>query len=410
MQPLTVWQEKIPERRVVVLGATGSIGRQALEVIAAVPELHAVALVARANVDEVLAQAQRCGARLLAFHDQAAAQRARERLREQPLSADGPPVRVFAGDEGVAELIAAAGEEPGAGEIIVLNGIVGAAGLRATLATLEAGYTLALANKESMVAGGEFVVQAARASGARIIPVDSEHSAIHQLLEGERRAAVSEILITGSGGPFRGKGRAELATVTPEQALKHPNWSMGPKVTIDSATLMNKGLEVIEAHHLFGMPYEQIKVVIHPQSLVHSLVRFADGALLAHLGVPDMRTPIGYALTYPARAELPMVAPLDLLAHDLTFESYDADLFPCLELAIDAGQAGGWAPVVLNAANEVAVYAFLDRRIGFLDIPALVEEALDELGSEPCRSVDDVFAADAAARAFVDERLRQGNR
>jgi len=315
-------------------------------------------------------------------------------------------VRVFAGDEGIAELIAAAADEAGPGELMVLNAIVGAAGLRATLATLRAGLTLALANKESMVAGGEFVLQAARAAGARIVPVDSEHSAIHQLLEGERRGAVAEILITGSGGPFRGKRREELAAVTPEQALKHPNWSMGPKVTIDSATLMNKGLEVIEAHHLFGVPNEQIKVVIHPQSIVHSLVRFGDGAVLAHLGVPDMRTPIGYALSYPARAELPMVPPLDLLARDLTFESYDPDVFRCLPLAIEAGKAGGCAPVVLNAANEVAVRAFLDGQIGFLEIAELVEEALESLATQPCRLLDDVFAADAAARRFVERNLR----
>jgi 1-deoxy-D-xylulose-5-phosphate reductoisomerase len=289
----------------------------------------------------------------------------------------------------------------------VLNAVVGAAGLRATLATLRRGVTLALANKESMVAGGEFVLAAARQSGARILPVDSEHSAVFQLLAGERSEAIEEILLTGSGGPFRGRSRDELEKVTAADALRHPTWVMGPKITIDSATLMNKGLEVIEAHYLFDMPYEGIAVTIHPQSTVHSLVRFADGALLAHLGVPDMRVPIGYALTYPARADLPMVERLDLAGCALTFEPPDTETFRCLVLARQAGIAGGAAPAVLNAANEVAVHAFLEGGIGFLDIAALVEQALGDLGSSPCATADDVFAADAAARGFVLTKVGQ---
>jgi len=399
----------LPARRVVVLGSTGSIGRQALEVIAAVPALGIAALVADTNVAAVLEQAQRLGVGRVGLHDVGAAAEAAARRSS---------CRVYAGDAGVAELIAetAAEAAEAGGSLTVLNGIVGAAGLRATLATLHAGVTLALANKESMVAGGDYVLAAARASGARIIPVDSEHSAIYQCLGG---GAAEEILLTGSGGPFRGRTRDELAHVTLEEALHHPNWVMGPKVTIDSATLMNKGLEVIEAHYLFGVPYAQIRVVVHPQSIVHSMVRFADGALLAHLGVPDMRTPIGYALTYPERAPLPMVAALDLLARELTFGEPDTTTFRCLALAREAGEraaqaaAGGRpiaAPIVLNAANEVAVLAFLAGAVGFLEIEAIVEAALGALGDAAVNSLDDVFAADVEARGFADSFARQSSR
>jgi len=399
----------LPARRVVVLGSTGSIGRQALEVIAAVPALGIAALVANTNVDAVLEQAQRLGVGKVGLHDVGAAAEAAARRSS---------CRVYAGDAGVAELIAetAAEAAEAGGSLTVLNGIVGAAGLRATLAALHAGATLALANKESMVAGGDYVLAAARASGARIIPVDSEHSAIYQCLGG---GAAEEILLTGSGGPFRGRTRDALAHVTLEEALHHPNWVMGPKVTIDSATLMNKGLEVIEAHYLFGVPYAQIRVVVHPQSIVHSMVRFADGALLAHLGVPDMRTPIGYALSYPERAPLPMVAALDLLARELTFGEPGTATFRCLALAREAGEraaqaaAGGRpiaAPIVLNAANEVAVHAFLAGAVGFLEIEAIVEVSLGALGDAAVNSLDDVFAADAEARGFADSFARQRSR
>ena len=301
---------------------------------------------------------------------------------------------------------------------MVLNGIVGAAGLRATITTLEAGADLALANKESMVAGGPFVLAAARESGSLILPVDSEHSALFQCLAaGGEGAPVEELLLTGSGGPFRGCTAAELAAATPEQALKHPNWSMGPKITIDSATLMNKGLELIEAHYLFGLPYEAITVMLNPQSIVHSMVRFADGAILAHLGVPDMRVPIGYALAYPQRPSLPMVRRLDLLAAGLDFEAPDVDLFRCLALAREAGEkaaaaedaASGAAagprtiaaPIVLNAANEVAVAAFLAGRITFTEIAAVVERCLAELGDESVTTLDAVYAFDAEARRLA---------
>jgi 1-deoxy-D-xylulose-5-phosphate reductoisomerase len=435
-------------RRVVILGATGSIGRQAIEVAAVLSQVTVVGLTAWRSVEPLLAAAAALGVSEIGLHDDAAARVAAARCS----------CRVHSGDEGVTELIAAAAAEAArAGdELVVLNGIVGAAGLRASLAALEAGATLALANKESMVAGGPFVLAAARAAGARIIPVDSEHSAIFQCLEGGRRGAgrmgveglvgvadtpagvacagarasadgrpapiaddpllaAEEILLTGSGGPFRGRTREQLATVTAAAALKHPNWVMGPKVTIDSATLMNKGLEVIEAHELFGVPYDAVRVVIHPQSIVHSLVRFSDGAVLAHLGVPDMRTPIGYALSWPGRAPLPMVAALDLFAAELTFSAPDTVAFRCLALARAAGEsaarawagrapgdggggAGAAAPIALNAANEVAVQAFLDSRIGFLAIADVVERVLELCGDGPIASLDDVFECDAAAR------------
>ena len=432
-------------RRVVILGATGSIGRQAIEVAAALPGLAVAALVAGRNVTALLDAAAATGAALLGLHDPEAAAAAAARSDRH----------VYSGDDGIAALIATAAHEAAqaGAELIVLNGIVGAAGLRASLAALGAGATLALANKESMVAGGPFVLAAARAAGARIIPVDSEHSAIFQCLEGGRRGAgrmgvegrarlahtpaaaaaaaagrpdddpllgAEEILLTGSGGPFCGRTKAELAAVTAAAALKHPNWVMGPKVTIDSATLMNKGLEVNEAHELFGVPYDAVRVVVHAQSIVHSLVRFCDGAVLAHLGVPDMRTPIGYALSWPGRAPLPMVAPLDLLARELTFAEPDTATFRCLALARAAGEsaararagrspgdggggAGAAAPIALNAANEVAVQAFLDGRIGFLAIASVVERVLDRCGDGPVTNLDDVFGCDAEARRAAGE-------
>ena len=439
---------RLPSRRVVILGATGSIGRQAIEVVAALSQVSLVGLTADRSVDALLAAAAATGVSEIGLHDRAAAAAA----------AGQSSCRVHSGDEGVAELIAAADDAAAqAGdELVVLNGIVGAAGLRASLAALEAGATLALANKESMVAGGPFVLAAARAAGARIVPVDSEHSAIFQCLEGGRRGAgrmgvegrgrladtpagiacaaaaaasagsdddpllaAEEILLTGSGGPFRGHTREQLAAVKPAAALRHPNWVMGPKVTIDSATLMNKGLEVIEAHELFGVPYDAVRVVVHPQSIVHSLVRFSDGAVLAHLGVPDMRTPIGYALSWPGRAPLPMVAALDLFARELTFEAPDMAAFRCLALARAAGEtaarawagrrpgdgggAGAAAPIALNAANEVAVQAFLDSRIGFLAIAEVVETVLERCADGGITSLDEVFDCDEAARRAADE-------
>jgi 1-deoxy-D-xylulose-5-phosphate reductoisomerase len=290
---------------------------------------------------------------------------------------------------------------------MVLNAIVGSAGLVPTVATLGEGIDLALANKESLVVGGELVTALAQATGAAMIPVDSEHSALYQLLAGERPGTVDRLVITASGGPFRGLSARELEQVTVEQALAHPTWSMGGKITIDSATLMNKGLEVIEAHHLFGTPYEQIDVVVHPQSIIHSLIQLCDGAALAHLGYPDMRVPISYALHHPERVDVP-VAPLDLVALGaLTFEAPDLDTFPCLRLAGEAGRAGGTAPCTLNAANEVAVHAFLAGRLRFLDIAAVIEETLEELPGGPIHSFDALGAADAEARRVAGELVAE---
>jgi 1-deoxy-D-xylulose-5-phosphate reductoisomerase len=371
-------------RSVAVLGATGSIGRQALDVIAESPELRVCGLSANRDADGLVAAARATGARHVALVDPDAAAKAARGL-------DGVPV--LRGEDGVEELIAASGAD------LVLNAIVGAAGLRATLAAFAAGADVALANKESLVAGGELVLAAAAASGRRLLPVDSEHSALAQCLEGAAPGAVTGIVITASGGPFRGRRRDELTDVTAAEALAHPTWSMGEKITIDSATLMNKGLEVIEAHHLFGIPYEAVEVVVHPQSIVHGMVRFRDGALLAHAGLPDMRVPISWALTHPHRGPT-AVAPLDLSAPlSLDFEPADVATFRCLALAREAGTAGGTAPCVLNAANEVAVRAFLDGRIGFLDIAAVVEEALAQVPAEPVVSLEQVLDTDRRARA-----------
>ena len=385
----------------------------------AVPGLRLVGLAAGRGAAAVVEQARAHGVREVCLHDAGAAAEA---------AALAPELAVRAGEAGIRELIAgAAGRAAAEGaSLTVLNGVVGAAGLRATMATLEAGATLALANKESMVAGGPFVLDAARRSGSLILPVDSEHSALFQCIAaggGEAGGdvvaagpprALEELLLTGSGGPFRGRTAAELAAVSPEQALAHPNWSMGPKITIDSATLMNKGLELIEAHYLFGVPYERITVVLDPKSTVHSMARFSDGAVLAHLGVPDMRTPIGYALAYPERPPLPQVRRLDLFATAIAFERPDTGTFRCLALAEQAGTeamlaereaaaAGAGprtvaAPVVLNAANEVAVAAFLAGRLSFLGIAEVVEACLDDLGAAPLASLDDVYASDAEAR------------
>jgi 1-deoxy-D-xylulose-5-phosphate reductoisomerase len=424
-------------RHLLVLGSTGSIGRQALEVLPAVPGLRLVGLAAGRGAAPVVEQARLHGVREVCLHDADAAAEAAEMA---------PELAVHAGEAGIRELIAAAAEGAAAegAPLTVLNGVVGAAGLRATMATLEAGATLALANKESMVAGGPFVLAAARRAGSLILPVDSEHSALFQCIGaggpagsgGESTAdhlgarapvadvvsggpppALEELLLTGSGGPFRGRTAAELAAVTPEQALAHPNWSMGPKITIDSATLMNKGLELIEAHYLFGVPYDDITVVLDPHSTVHSMARFSDGAILAHLGVPDMRTPIGYALAYPERPPLPQVRRLDVFATAIAFERPDTRTFRCLALAEEAGTSAmlaereaeatgagprtAAAPIVLNAANEVAVAAFLERRLPFLGIAEVVEASLDRLGATTVASLDDVYAVDAESRAVA---------
>ena len=377
-------------RSVAVLGATGSIGTQALEIVGAHPSLSACALAAGSDHSGLVAAARAHGVERIALVDPKAAAAARADFAGE----------VLEGPVGVERLVADAGAD------VVLNAIVGAAGLRATLATLAAGADLALANKESLVAGGELVMDALRAGGRSMLPVDSEHSALAQCLAGAAEGSVTGLVITASGGPFRGRTAESLADVTVADALAHPTWNMGAKVTIDSATLMNKGLEVIEAHHLFGIGYDDIEVVVHPQSIVHGMVRYRDGALLAHVGYPDMRVPISWALTHPERAATP-VPTLDLAAPlRLDFEPPDLATFRCLALARAAGREGGTAPCVLNAANEAAVASFLDGEIGFLDIAALVERALDDVAAEPLASLGQLEEADARARAAVRDAVR----
>ncbi len=387
-QPLAPCDEMT---RIAILGATGSIGVQALEVCAAHDDLEVVALAAGSDVAGLIAAAHATGAEHLALADPAAAAAATLAL--------GRPVR--SGQSVLAELVIESGAD------LVLNAVVGAIGLEASLATLNAGRNLALANKESLVAGGELVLAAARAGGGRILPVDSEHSALLQCIGETPRDQIVSLVITASGGPFRGHTRAELAEVTVEQALNHPTWAMGAKITVDSATLMNKGLEVIEAHMLFDLPYDQIEVVVHPQSIVHGMVRLRDGALIAHLGHPDMRVPISYALTYPQRAAVP-ARPLDWSeACSFDFEPVDTATFGCLRLALEAGRVGGTAPAVLNAANEIAVAAFLAGSVGFLEIEALVADALDTVAPVPLDSLETVLAADATARAHVTAHIKE---
>jgi 1-deoxy-D-xylulose-5-phosphate reductoisomerase len=375
-------------KRLLILGSTGSIGTQALDVVASGDEFEIVGLSAGTAYDALVAQARAHGVRRIALSDPDAAARAAESWTEG---------EVLAGPEGLVELVANSDAD------LVLNAIVGSAGLGPTIVALTEGIDLALANKESLVVGGELVTALAEATGAQIIPVDSEHSALYQLIATERPGTIDKLVLTASGGPFRGRPRAELESVTVEQALRHPTWDMGGKITIDSATLMNKGLEVIEAHHLFGTPYDRIDVVVHPQSIIHALVTLCDGAALAHLGHPDMRVPISYALHYPERADVPMRA-LDLAeVGSLTFEPPDLDAFPCLRLAREAAAAGGTGPCVLNAANEVAVHAFLGGRLGFMGIPAVIERTLERVGAAGVHSFDSLYQADALAREVAGE-------
>jgi 1-deoxy-D-xylulose-5-phosphate reductoisomerase len=373
--------------KIAILGSTGSIGRQAMEIAAGDQGLSVVGVAAGSNWREALVQARESGAGFLALADPDAAASAASEF-------DGT---VLAGEAAARDLVGAC--EPD----VVLNGIVGAAGFGPTIATLNEGIDLALANKESLVIGGELVMELARGTGSRILPVDSEHSALFQLLEHESRDSVERIVLTASGGPFR--GRKDLDGVTVDQALDHPTWAMGGRITIDSASLMNKGFEMIEAHHLFALPYERIDVVVHPQSIVHSLVDLSDGATLAHLGHPDMRVPIAYALNWPSRAST-TVERLDLASVGrLDFEPPDPGTFRCLELARQAGTAGGISPCVLNASDEVAVGAFLEGRIAFSDIAALIERVLDDIGEGPARDFRELFAVDEAARERTEELL-----
>lgn len=383
---------------VALAGSTGSIGTQAIEVIAAEPDrFEVVALGASgANPDALVAQAKAIGPKVVAVADAAAV---------APIASRLPGVEVRGGPAGLASL--------GAEADVCVNGVVGFAGLEVTLATLEAGRRLALANKESLIAGGPVVQRARLTPGAELVPVDSEHGAIHQCLRARDPggpARVAGLVLTASGGPFRGRSRQELSQVTIADALAHPTWSMGPKITVDSSTLMNKGLEVIEAHELFGTPagpggvdigFDQIEVVVHPQSIVHSMVNYSDGSTIAQLSDPDMRLPIGYALAWPDRLATAFGAHDWATAGRLDFEPPDLDAFPCLSLAYAAGRAGGLAPAWLSAANEEAVAAFLDEAIAWVDIAAVCASVLDRYEAVVPTSVEEVITADCRARAVA---------
>ena len=381
-------------KRLSLLGSTGSIGRQTLEVVAENrSELSVVALAARASVELLAEQVAAFSPALAVLGTEAAARALRDRV---PAS-----TRVLFGTDGLIEAARLASAD------LVVNGLVGAAGVLPTYAAVDAGKDVALANKEALVVGGAFIVARARETRATILPVDSEHNAIHQCLRGEELSEVRALWLTASGGPFRTWSKEAIAAATPEQALQHPTWSMGRKITIDSATLMNKGLEIIEARWLFDVPPERIRVVVHPESVVHSLVEMRDGSFKAQLSAPDMRLPIRYALSWPARWEAP--SGLDLsVARTLTFAPPDPERFPCVSLASEALVRGGAAPAVLNAANEVAVAQFLEGRARFTDIPVAIRRALDALGDAPAASLADLLAADARARESALQFLSAG--
>ena len=381
-------------RSLTILGATGSVGSQALDLVARNPGRWRVeALTANTDVAGLAAAARASGAKFAAIADPAAYGALQAALA-------GTDCAVGAGPDAICE----AAKRPGD---IVLTAIVGAAGLVPTLAAVERGATLAIANKETLVCAGPVVTAAALASGARLLPVDSEHNAIFQVFDHDYPDRVAKIILTCSGGPFRGHSRAEMAGMSVAQACKHPVWSMGAKISVDSATLMNKGLELIEAHHLFPVGVERLDVIIHPQSVVHSMVEYVDGSVLAQLGTPDMRIPIAYAMAWPERIATP-AARLDLAAIGrLEFEAPDLDRFPCLALAWEALRAGGSAPCILNAANEIAVAAFIAGQVGLLDIDAIVAASLARIASGPVGCLGEVLAVDAAARAGAMAEVRR---
>ena len=386
-------------KKLSLLGSTGSIGTQALEVLRGLEtsekwRYRAAVLAAHSNVELLERQVREFRPEAAVLFDEGAAKDFRDRTRDLDIT-------VLSGMDGLCEAAAWSGAD------ITLNAVVGMVGLRPTLAAIEAGKPVALANKETLVAGGGLVMEAAGRKGVPVLPVDSEHSAIFQCLRGNTRGQVRQLLLTASGGPFFGRSREELVHVRPKDALAHPNWTMGAKVTIDSATMMNKGLEVMEASWLFGIGPEDIQVVVHRESIVHSMVRYADNAVIAQLGVPDMCLPIQYALTYPDRLPSPS-AELDLFAlQKLTFYPPDLEAFPCLGIAVEALKRGGLAPAAVNGANEAAVAAFLREEIGFLDIPALVAEAGARQPDAPADSLEAVLEADRAARSWTAEQAKK---
>ena len=388
-------------KRITLLGATGSIGLRTLDLVSSFPEEFQVAgLAARGSNIELIADlCRKYSPRAVALLDAGALDRLARLL-------PAPRPELLTGADGLVALARDVEAD------VVVSALVGGVGLLPTMAAILAGRTVALANKETLVVAGSLMTAAARARGVKLLPVDSEHSAVFQCLAGHNRADVHRILLTASGGPFRETPKAQLAAMTVEDALKHPTWKMGAKITIDSATLMNKGLEIIEARWLFEVAPDQVQVVVHPQSIVHSMVEYLDGSVIAQLGVADMGVPILYALTYPERRPTP-AARLDLTrVGQLTFYEPDTDKFPCLRLAREALEHGGGSPVVLNAANEIAVAAFLDRRIGFTEIPQLIEWALDDAPTRSVRSLEECVAIDAETRLRVQRRIdaRDGGR
>ncbi len=382
-------------KRLAILGSTGSIGTQTLDVVRSSPDLFEVSVLAANSSDQLLEkQINEFRPQLAVLADEKAAARLRDRYHGE--------TEIRSGEDAVIEAAAFDNAD------MVVTSMVGFAGLAPTLAALEAGKTIALANKETLVVAGELVTKLAKEKGVSILPVDSEHCALFQCLQGERRDTVERLILTASGGPFRGKTTEELNAVTVADCLKHPTWSMGRKITVDSATLVNKGLEVIEAHWLYDVPYERIEVAVHPQSIVHSMVEFRDGAVMAQLGLPDMRLPIQYALTYPVR-ETANFGRMDFKTRmSLSFEPPDMKTFRGLALAYEAGKAGGTMPCVLNGANEEAVAAFLSGRIGFLDIYDCIERAMDAQENFLHPSFETLCKADALARDFVRKRLNKG--
>ena len=389
-------------KQVAILGSTGSIGRNTLRVIESLNSSFGVAaLGAGANIPLLAEQIERYRPRVVSVQDEEAADQLAFELRRRAI-VENPKVGI--GVDGLSEVATVDGAE------IVIGAVVGARGLLPTYRALEAGRRVALANKETLVVAGELMTRAAARSGAELLPVDSEHNALHQCLRGERRSELKRLILTASGGPFRTASREEIERATPNEALQHPTWRMGDKITIDSATLMNKGLEVIEAHWLFECSADEIEVVVHPQSVVHSMIELIDGSIIAQMGVTDMRHAIQYALTYPARhpSSLP---PLDLTQlAKLEFSAPDTDRFPCLAFAYQALRTGGTMPAVLNAANEVAVAAFLASQIRFGEIPRLISAACAAHEPQPATSLESVLAADQWARKFVTERIRSNER
>ena len=381
-------------RKISIFGATGSVGMSTLDLIQREPDRYeVVALTAHGDVEGLAAAARQCGARLAVIGNEARYEALKDALR-------GSGVEAAAGEQALVDAAQAGADWS-------MAAIVGCAGLRPTMAALRAGGTVALANKESLVSAGALMMDAAAHSGATLLPVDSEHNAIFQCLAGSRLEDVSRIILTASGGPFRTRGREEMRAITPAQAVAHPNWSMGAKISVDSATMMNKGLELIEAAHLFPVGLDRIEILVHPQSIIHSMVEYRDRSTLAQLGSPDMRIPIASALAWPERMATPC-QPLDLTrVGRLDFEAPDPDRFPALRLARQVAQQGGAAPAILNAANEVAVAAFLAGAIGFLDIAMIVEDVLNRYSAPVPNGIDDVLEADAKARILAGQVMER---